>query len=141
MKLVGFNFNKISAEKLKEITEAPKIESSMDISKIKEIQSQTLKVKETLIIVGFKYDLLYNPNFAKLSFLGDVIFSVDSKKAKEILKKWEGKELSNEFKTGVFNIILRKSNIKAIQLEDELNLPLHFRMPSLKLKDQEENKK
>jgi len=31
----------------------------------------------------------------------------------------------------LFNIILRKCHVKALELEEDLNLPLHVQMPSL----------
>jgi len=32
----------------------------------------------------------------------------------------------------LFNIILKKSTLKALQIEEELNIPLHMQLPSLK---------
>ncbi|GAG20549.1 unnamed protein product, partial [marine sediment metagenome] len=61
--------------------------------------------------------------------------------AKDILKEWNDKKMSEDFRITLFNIILRKSNLKAIQLEDEMNLPIHIQLPSLKKEDQVSEKK
>jgi hypothetical protein len=58
---------------------------------------------------------------------------MDQKIAKEVVKEVKEKKMSDEFKVSAFNFILRKVNLKAAQLEEDLGLPAHFQMPSLKL--------
>ena len=53
---------------------------------------------------------------------------------KEVLEDWKKKKLSDSFQEILFNIILRKANIKALELEEELNLPFHINLPSIKKK-------
>ena len=56
----------------------------------------------------------------------------NSKKIKEILKQWKNKKISEDFKIPLFNLILRKSNVKTLELEEEMGLPLHIPLPHLK---------
>lgn len=132
MKIIGFNFNKINIEKFIDKVENIKINTKIDVSEITMINSDFLKTKEEIIGIIFNYEINYDPNFAKISFAGNILFSIKSKKAKEILKLWKDKKIPEDFKITLFNTILRKSNIKALQLEDEMNLPLHISLPSLK---------
>lgn len=138
MKILGFNFNKINTEKFLDKIENLKINTKIDVSEINTIKSDFLKTKEELLGINFNYDISYDPDFAKISFAGKIIFSVESKKAKEILKQWKDKKMPEDFKVILFNVILRKSNIKALQLEDEMNLPLHVSLPSLKKQEKKE---
>ncbi len=138
MKIVGFNFNKINIEKLSDKVDNLKINTDIDISEIKEIKSDFFKTKEDIITVKFFYNINYEPNFAKIEFVGNVLLAIESKTTKNILKQWKDKKMSEEFKITLFNIILRKSNLKALQLEDEINLPLHISLPSLKQKEKEQ---
>ncbi len=46
MKLVGFNFEKISIEKLSELTGKLSIKTDIDIKEIKEIKTNMLKTKK-----------------------------------------------------------------------------------------------
>lgn len=131
MRLIGFNFNKISIERFKENQENLKFNTKIDISSIDTIKSDILKTKEEIIKINFIYSVSYEPSYAKLELVGDIILSVEPKRAKEILKGWKNKNFSNDFRIFVFNIILRKSNIKAFQLEDEVGLPPHIPLPSL----------
>ncbi|MCK5044067.1 hypothetical protein KAR52_03640 [Candidatus Pacearchaeota archaeon] len=140
MRFIGFNFSKISVEKFLDKIENLKIDTKIDVSEINTIKSSFFKTKEEIIGIKFNYAVNYNPDFAKIEFIGTVIFAVESKMAKNILSQWENKQMSEDFKIKLFNIILRKSNLKALELEDELNLPLHIPLPTVKSQEKEEDK-
>ncbi len=131
MRLVGFDFKKISIERFKDQAENIKFNTQMDISSIDTIKSDIFRSKEELVKVEFSYSVLYDPEFAKIEIKGNIILAVEPRIAREILRGWKDKQTSEEFRIYLFNIILRKSNIKALQLEDELGLPLHIPLPSL----------
>jgi hypothetical protein len=131
MRLVGFNFTKVSIEKFKDIAEDLKFNTKIDISSIEPLKSDLIKVKDEPLKIDFIYSVLYEPGYAKLELAGTMILSVESRIARDILKGWKDKEMSEEFRIFMFNIILRKANIKALTLEDELNLPPHIPLPSL----------
>ena len=139
MRIAGFNFKKISVEKLSERVEELKIDTKIDILDIKNIRSDLVKTKDELLGVEFAYTVDYAPNFAKIEFIGNIVFTVEFKEGREVLKQWKDKQMPDNFKMNLFNIIIRKSNIKALELEDEMNLPLHIPFPSLKAKEQEQN--
>ena len=134
MKILGFNFTKISVEKHKDSFKELKIENKVDVTNISEVKQDILKSEEDLLAVKFKYDILYNPDVAKVEIAGTILVSVDSKLAKDTLKKWKDKETPEEFKIPLFNLIFRKAGLKALQLEEEMNLPLHMQMPAIRKK-------
>lgn len=137
MKFIGFSFNKISIEKFSDKVENLNINTKIDISDIEAVQTDFLDKKEEIINIKFNYNIDYDPDFAKINLTGNVLLSDQSKIIKNILKEWKDKKMSEDFRISLFNVILRKSNIKALQLEDEMNLPLHLPFPKL----QKENKK
>jgi|APSaa5957512576_1039674.scaffolds.fasta_scaffold16704_2 hypothetical protein len=141
MKLAGFNFTKISVEKKKDNFKDLKLETKIDIEDVKEIKSNFLKSKDLFLTVKFAYDILYSPGIADLNFKGNILLAVDSKQAKEVLRDWKEKKISEEFRLIVFNLILKKSTIKALQAEEELNLPTHFRLPSINGQAPEQSEK
>ena len=132
MKVVGFNFTKISVEKLKESSADFKIKTGIEVPEINPVKANILKGEDELIEVKFLYNVDYTPSIAKVELAGGIVFSLKPKMAKQILKDWKKKKLNDDFKWGLFNIISRKSSLKALELEDELNLPLHIPMPSFK---------
>jgi hypothetical protein len=140
MKVIGFNFTKINAEVSNSNLTQLKINAKMDISSIDSLKSSLLNTGEDIIGVGFTYSLQYEPNFAKIDFTGNLIFSIEPKLAEEILNEWKDKKIPEKFKIFLFNVILRKSNLKALELEDELGLPPHISFPSLKKSDSSESK-
>ena len=138
MRAIGFNYKKISIEKLpSNDLEGVKVNANIDISEISSVKPvDILKSKEELVAVQFTYVVSYDPDFAKLVFSGNIILEIEPKLAREILKSWKDKkEMPEDFRVFVFNIILRKSNLKALELEDEMNLPLHIPMPSIQKED------
>ena len=141
MKVMGFNFNKVSIEKISDKVENLEVKTNIDISEIKEVKSEAPGMKGDFIGAKFNFDILYEPNFAKINILGTVLFAVKPEIAKDILEKWKDKKMPEDFRFLLFNIILRKASLKALQLEEDMNLPLHVAMPSLKKQEsQEENK-
>ena len=62
---------------------------------------------------------------------GYVLLALDAEKSKEVLKKWKSKKVSDDIRIHLFNFIMTKCNIKAINLEDDVGLPLHVPMPRL----------
>ncbi|MBU2562272.1 MAG: hypothetical protein KKF68_01260 [Nanoarchaeota archaeon] len=132
MKIAGFNFTKISVEKFSDNLKNLKINTNLDISEINEFKSDLFKTKEEIIEVNFDFKINYDPDFAKINIKGNVLLAFESKKVKDIIKQWKNKKIPEDIKITLFNIILRKSNLKALQLEEELNLPFHISFPSLK---------
>lgn len=136
---MGFSFNKINIERLTNKLEKVNIKTNIDISEIKNIKTDFLKTEDTLISVDFKYFIDYQENYAKIEFAGNSLFSVDKILGEKIIKEWEEKKIPKNFKLTLFNIILRKCNIRALELEDEFSLPLHISMPRIQ-ENSEKNK-
>lgn len=140
MKIVGFSFRKISVEKLSDSFKDLKIGTNIDILEINKINVDFLNNKEDVIGIKFKYFINYEPNLAKIELEGDVLVSIEPNLAKETLKQWKDKTILEEIRVPLFNVILRKSNIKALQFQDEMNIPLHIPFPSIKKSDEKKIK-
>jgi hypothetical protein len=132
MKVVGFNFTKMSVEKDSDKFENLKINTKIDITDVNQVKSDVFQAKENLIEIKFSYIINYDPKIAKISFAGNLLVLVDEKTSKKFQKEWKNKKFPEEHKILLFNVILKKSNLKALQLEDEMNLPLHIALPSVK---------
>lgn len=140
MRIIGFNFTKISIEKTKELSgviEKLSTNTKIDLPEIREIKSDILKTKDELLGISFAYHVEYEPKVAKINLEGKILLSADSKTIKEILKQWKKKNMPEDFRLLVFNTILKKSTLKALHLEEELNLPLHMPMPSFRKEEKE----
>lgn len=138
MKIMGFNFTKFNAEKFLARAENIKLSTNIDISDIKNVNSNVLKSEDKILGVNFTNIVNYEPNFAKIELKGNVLIALDKEQAEEVIKEWENKKIPEEFKIFVFNLILKKSTLKALQFEEELNIPLHVPLPSLKASKKKE---
>lgn len=159
MKIIGFNLLKISVERKE------KLENNLSVSQninIKDVSSDKILIgKEDAIKVKFNFLINYSEDKtgsefknsedktgsefknseekAKLDFEGWVIILPDKDESKQFLKAWKDKKIPDEFKIPIFNFIMGKCTIKALNLEDEMALPLHFPMPRLQAENPENN--
>lgn len=127
MKVIGFNLKKIVAEKNDNLPEKLQIHQNINI---KDIQKEKVPIsnQEALMIV-FNFSIEYSEEYAKLEFEGNLILLPEKNELKDFLKSWKDKKIPETERAGLFNFIMSKCNIKALNLEDELGLPFHVPMP------------
>lgn len=135
MRLVGFNFSKIRAEKIKDISKDTKANTKINILDVSSLNA-TLIEKKAILKVDFSYIIEYTPGVGLIELEGHMLLSTDTEQATLVIDAWKGKKLGGVVKSTIFNIILRKANVKALELEEDLNLPLHIPMPSVKPKEE-----
>jgi hypothetical protein len=134
MAIVGFNLDKLSIERKENIIGKFSIKSNIDISELSKSSIVLAEGKET-IKVSFSFFINYEPNFAKVELKGHILLVEDSKISKKILEDWKKKKMEPKLREQIYNLILRKANIKALALEEELNLVPHWPMPSVKAEE------
>jgi len=126
MQIIGFNLTKILIER-KEKPEG-KLEIKQNIS-IDDISKDKINIsKDEILKIKFIFNVNYEPDFAKLELGGTLVLLPEKEELKKFLKSWKNKDkqIPEELRIPLFNFIMNKCNIKAIQLEDELGLPLHL---------------
>jgi hypothetical protein len=138
MKLAGFNLNKINIERLSSRPKEFKINANVDIVDIKELKPD-FKAQEEFLAVKFTYNIDYSPDYVKIEFAGEVLLSLEPRLFREVIKQWKDKKLPDEFRIPLFNLILRKADIKAIELEDDLSLPVHISLPTIRAEKKSTN--
>jgi len=129
MQIIGFNLTKVLVEREEKIEGKLEVKQNIDIS---DISKEKIPFSEgEAVKIKFNFTVTYDPDFAKLNLEGYLILMVDKDEMKKFLKSWKNKKLPDESKVSLFNFIMSKCNIKALNLEDELNLPLHVPMPRI----------
>ena len=138
MKLIAFNLSKIHAEKKGIIpSKGLEVNSNIDISSVNKTNVDLLKTQEDFLEVFFTYSLDYSENYAAIEFSGKILLSVEHKHAKEILHDWKDKKISEEFRLILLNIIIQRTSIKSLELEETLNIPLHLPLPKVTQKKED----
>jgi len=131
-RIIGFNFTEISAQRKK--PQEGKIEINVNID-IESITSEKIDLvkdpDQEALKFDFKFTVSYKPELANIVLRGTVLSMINKEKSKEIIKKWKSKKIEEDTKIPLFNFILTKCNLRALQLEEELNLPTHVPLPRI----------
>ncbi len=143
MPILSFNFDKISTER-----KAAKLPQKVDIShnlNIKDIKFDEIKFtdgSEKVLRFDFDFTIKYEPNIGETFIGGHLLFTDEKKKLDDIQKLWKkDKKLSSDVTMAVFNSILVKSNLKALQITQDVNLPPHVNLPMVRPINKEKSRK
>ena len=133
MGILGFNFLKMNAERLSAPVGKIQISNNASIKDITEAEFNFgPKSKQSGIRFTFQFTSQYSPNIATIELAGELLYSADAKKCKEILSAWKKKEkLSQDVLTEVLNLIMMRCNVEALLLSKELNLPPPIQLPRI----------
>lgn len=141
MNILGLNFTKISAERSGDVLQTT-VNTNIEFLEVEKEKLEILKDAEPLR-VKYLFSITYNKGegkkqekVAEIIFEGTLLLSATLEESKEVLKSWKKKELSNNFKVPLFNLILKKCSIRALALEEELGIPSHVPLPRLQPKQQ-----
>lgn len=141
MKLLGFNFTKFNAEKFSDNKKGVKLSRSMNISDIKEISADMLNTQGKVLAVYFSNTFDYKPDYAKIELEGKVLVSIDEETGKNVVEEWNNNNpVPEDFRLKVLNIVAKKSDLKALQFEEELGIPFHLNLSKVESKKKEESK-
>lgn len=138
MNLIGFSINKINAEVKEKVKDKVDIKTNINIPSISQ-EKIKLNNNEIPIKLDFEITIKYQPEVATLFFGGSVVISVEKKQSKKILEDWKNKKINPEIQTPLFNFIMTKTNLKALKIEEDLNLPPHIPLPKVSSKQNQDN--
>ena len=125
MKLIRSRFAKIEAVRDIEFNGKVEINTNINISSIEKLNNSKEAIK-----AKYNFNIDYS-GLGKISLEGIIFLSCDPKTVKELLKNQEKKEFNSEEFIAITNLIIQKASIKAFELEEELDLPIHTKLPSI----------
>jgi hypothetical protein len=132
MTVIGFSLSKILIERKEAIKGKIEVKSKLHVNNMAKEDIKLVEGKDVLKF-DFDYAITYEPNLAKVEMKGHLLFMVNPKETKELLKSWDKtKQIPEELKLTVYNTIFHKCNIKALELEEDFSLPPHLQLPFLK---------
>ena len=119
MRIIGFNFTKVSAEKSKEFKLGSKINTNISFLDIEREESGIVKEESEVLRVSFNCSVTYTDtekqekeaNRGEVSLTGFIILMATKEESKLLLDSWKKKELPVAFKVPIFNFILKKCSI------------------------------
>ena len=130
MRVIGFNYTKLHAERQPTQEQTKKITTNIEFIDVEKDAIDVIKEGE-VIKVSFKYGVLYEPKNAEIGCEGAVLLLINKEMSKETIKLWKKKKIEDKLKLPLLNLILNKCTLKAFQLEEDLGLPTHLKLPSV----------
>jgi len=130
MPIVGFSYKKIEIGR-SDLKSGGQISTSLNIKKIEQ-EKLPIGNSEDVVNFNFEFKIKYG-DLGDAIFLGSVLYMENPERVKEIVSSWtDKKQVIPEVMTEVFNFILFKVNILGLELEQEMNLPPHIKLPRVK---------
>jgi len=145
MRVMSFNFTKVSAEKPEGLKIA-NIDTKINFEGIEKEKADSTQQELDVLKISFNFNVIYEgekpSKNAEVILNGTIVAVASKEETKDIFKHWEKKELPMGLKVPLFNLILKKCSVKALQLEEEMNLPFHVPLPQVRAekKDGKDNK-
>ena len=97
MRLVGFNFNKVRAEKNKDISKETQANTKINVLDITSLNA-ALVDKTAILKVDFNYTIEYTPKVGTIELEGHMLLSTDKENADKGVKGWKDKKLEGTVK-------------------------------------------
>lgn len=136
MTVIGIGFNKISMERFAPVVGKININNNATVKDIDKMELNVGNKKQNALKFTFEFKASYEPNLAHITLEGEVVWLEKESDAEKILKDWKkDKKIPKEIMTPVINAILAKSNIEALVLSRELNLPPPIPLPKVEAKE------
>lgn len=128
MRYLGLRFKKIFAEKIKnEFSGNIDVKSNFNLGEIKEEKEFLKNSKNPVFSFAFTYTINYE-EIAKIEFSGVVYVEIEDKSLVKELEK--NKRVSdNELRKFILDVVLARTHVESLHLEEKLNLPFHIQSP------------
>ncbi|MCR4285165.1 MAG: hypothetical protein NUV97_03935 [archaeon] len=129
LKLMGSRITKVNGERVEDFDGKLEIKTNIHIISVEKIKEakDTLKVKYGF---GINYGGLGNVSIEGLLFI-----SSDQKTLKDIQKNINSQKVESKEQIILMNSIFQRASVRAIEIEEELGLPIHIRLPSFDIKE------
>ncbi len=132
MAIVGFNFKKMSVERKSSGKGSINIKNNISVVGANEEDLSLGSSKEKGIRYDFEFVCQYEPDLGSIKLEGEVLAVENADKVKEIIGSWKkNKKLPQEIMAVVVNMALKKCNVKALILADDINLPPPIPLPKV----------
>ncbi len=135
MTVIGLGFNKLVVEKTAPLKGKVNIKNDASVKNVEKIDLTLAGSKQDALKFTFEFKSVYEPSFAHITIIGDLVWVDKPEGNEKILRDWKkDKSVAKEVMNPVLNAILSKSNLEALILSREMNLPSPIPLPKVELK-------
>ena len=129
IKVINTKFLEIEAKRNPEFSGKLTIKTNVKINSLEKV-----KDSKDILKITYIFEIDYG-ELGKVKLNGELFLFSDAKTIKTILKNKENKEYNTEEYIEITNLIIQKASVKAFELEEELGLPIHIKLPTLSMKN------
>jgi len=133
MAVMNFRVRKIKAERTDKEAKNVNAVSNFTITSIKKESDKRIG---DYLLVNFKFDVTYNPDFGSINLEGSIWYQ-DPKLEKMFTEKGGKIDLKSEAVQEVSTAILRDSLLEAVDISQKLRLPVPIQLPKVNVKDKD----
>jgi|SRR3989338_10175315 len=127
--LIGSNITKMHGERNLDFSGNVTINSNIQINSIEKLEDSKNSLKISYLL---KIDYI---NLGNIEIGGNLYIQTNEDTLKKILNDKKNKKLNSKEHIQITNLILQRASIKAFEFETDLGLPLHIKLPTLEIKD------
>ena len=139
MPIIGFQFDKVSAQRTGAIKGKIDIAHNVNIKDVA-LEQINLDKKQDALKFNFEFKVDYKPDLGNILIEGHLLFLDKPEKIKEIQNSWKkNKRIPEDITTNVINTILIKANVKSLILSQDVNLPPQIQLPKAVTKQKTDN--
>lgn len=132
MRYAGLRMQRIEAEKFSEISKGDvNVNSNFNLGKVKKEEELTKDSGKPIFSFEFTYSVKYE-DFAEISFKGTVFVEIEDKKLIKELENEDIKVNNNDLRKFILDVVLARTHVESLHLEEKLGLPFHIQSPRVK---------
>ena len=101
---------------------------NIKISEMEKFKPVDAKIESLKVVYSFEIDY---GDLGSVEIGGILFIGTDSKTLKKILEEYKNKKFDSTEHVNIMNFVIQKASLKAFEIEEELGLPIHIRLPQL----------
>lgn len=131
MPVIRFNIDKINVEKKNQLKKTDiNVKNDINIKKVSEKELSLGNTKKIGARFDFEFGLVYEPDLGSLKLNGHLFFFDETSDVKNMINSWnKEKKIPHEVLVELVNNIIVRCGVRALQLEEQVNLPPHIKFP------------
>lgn len=142
MTIVGTAYTKFDVQRTGQLKGKIDIKNNAAITSVEKQDITLGTTKQSALKFGFSFKVTYEPEIAHILLEGEILWVDTKENVEDCMKSWKkDKTLPPSVISPILNAVLQKSNVEALILSRELNLPSPIPLPKVDVGPQTDAKK
>ncbi|MGK0208827.1 MAG: hypothetical protein ACI83O_000081 [Patescibacteria group bacterium] len=134
LQLLGSKITGITANRKPDFDGRLELKTNIKIESLDDFKSTASEIKS--VKVSALYEISYG-EAGEVSIQGQLFIGGTEEELEKVKSDFAANNFESDFMIGIMNVVLQKFAIKAFTLEEEVGLPIHIKLPSVKVAKKE----